>query len=738
MVLRYLIIIALLTGLGLKSSAQLSFGGTPASFGLQKKDIYQLPFLEMEPINNQQLLLEEKSDKRHLKSYKFAKSFKVDVSPSQYGRWITDGDMKIWQLGIRSRGAWSLNLIFDQMIIPTGASLFIYNTDHSKVLGAFTSDSEQSSGNFATSPIAGDEIILEYNEPKSAAVSGELHLSSVNHDYKNAFGTRPLGESGLCNMDVYCPNATDYLTVKQSVVCLLINGNTLCSGTLINNTKQDKTPYLLTAGHCIETLADAQHTVFCFNYESPACGNGSSSINGFADQTLTGAFLKSRSDSLDFALIELESTPPASFRPYYAGWDHSTVIPTSSASISHPRGDVKKISKDNNPPTIGSFDKDFTDNSFWIIGKWEIGTTEGGSSGCGLFNQNNLLVGTLTGGTSTCTDPTNDLFAMFLKQWDTEKSSANQLKPWLDPNNSGAKTLSGLSPYETSSACALFKNSTIGEKDTLLRISNKSEGYKTGHNILKITGYAERFTKTQQTLLSSVSLGVAKLTSGSSNLNSKIVMKVYDEIALTGLPGNELVSMDIPLSTMSEKKMNYIELANPIVIRNHYFIGFDINYANPKDTFALYSTPDRIQTNKNWAYAKSGGTWKPFYGTPGLGISTSLLINANGCENTLAVDTVVTPPVAAKYSIIYQQSGLIMYQQTGLIDNLLLQNTAAEEFGTISLYDIIGRKIYEDQRMITNAAGSVSTGQLPTGVYFLTIETTHSRQVIKFLVNYPR
>ena len=726
MILRYLLIIALLTGVVFRSSGQLSFGGTPASFCISKKSFAIIPFIDMEPVDNNKLLMDELSERRHLKSFRFAKSFNVDLSSSNTGFWVDDGDMKIWRIGIRSQGAFSLNLLFDKMIIPQGASLFIYNPGHSKILGAFTSNSEQSSGSFSTSPIAGDEIVVEYNEPKSATYSGDLHISSVNHDYKNIFGTRPLGESGLCNMDVYCPNAVNYLIEKQSVVSILINGNTLCTGSLINNTKQDKTPYLLTAGHCIESQSDAQHSVFCFNYESPACGYGKSSINGFADQTLSGAILKARSDSLDFSLVELETSPPPAFRPYFAGWDHSSSIPTSTATITHPRGDVKKISKDNNPPTIGSFDNNFKANSFWIIGKWEIGTTEGGSSGGALLNQNKHIIGTLTGGTSTCTDPTNDLFAIFYKQWDSEKGSANQLKPWLDPNNTNVTELQGLSPFDAANSCSLFTNALIGERDTLIRVSRNLGGYKSGHNLMRITSYAERFTKTQQTLLTSVSIGVAKVTSSVSNQNSKIVMKVFDEVSSTGLPGNELVSMDIPFSVMSEKKMNFIDLPNPLTIHNHYFIGFDINYSNPTDTFAVYSTPNRNLPNKNFAFAKSSNSWLPFYARTDLGISVSLLINANSCENTLALDTgsVVTGPVKFQ----------VLYPQTGATDYLLIRNTGTEELGTITIYDIAGHKLHEEQRIVTINPSQISTALFSSGVYFLTVETAHTRQVIKIRV----
>lgn len=727
MILRYLFALVFLLGLTLNSSGQLSYGGIPASFSLLKEAVYTTPIIDMEPVDNDQLLLEERSNPQNLKSYCFAKSFNVNISPGSSGRWEVNGDMKIWRLGLRSKGAWSLNLIFDKMIIPQGASLYIYSNDHSKVLGAFTSDNEQSSGYFSTFPIAGDEIMVEYNEPVKAAYPGQLHISSVNHDYKNVFGTRPLGESGLCNMDVYCPDAVNYLTEKQAVVSLIIAGRELCTGTLINNTRQDKTPYLLTAGHCIANASDAQKTVFCFNYESPACGNGESSLDGYNDQTLSGAFLKARSDSLDFALLQLETSPPAEFRPYFAGWNRSVIIPSSTAAIHHPKGDVKKICKDNDPPTVGSYSNDFKSNSFWVIGKWEIGATETGSSGCALFNQNKLLVGSLTGGTSSCLDPTNDLFAMFNKQWDFYNVSDKQLKIWLDPISTGTTELAGLNPFDSNNSCSLFTNAVVGEQYTLQRVAGQAGGYKSGHNVLKISSYAERFAKTDQTLLSSVSIGVAKVSSEVFNQNSKIKLKVYDEDVTSGLPGNELVSMDLPFSLLSETKMNYIELVNPIVIHNHYFIGFDIDYSNLTDTFAVYHTPDRLQTNKNDAFAKSDGSWKPFYWIPELGISTSLLINANGCQNTLAIDNNPTVDAVQKFEVLYPQSGVTNY--------VLLRNKGIEEYGAIILYDILGRKLFTEQRMLSITPKTVSMGNYTSGIYFLTVETAHARQVIKIMVN---
>ncbi len=730
MILRYFPILMLLTGLALNSTGQISYGGIPASFSQLKKAAYKIPVIDMEPVDNDQLLIAEKADPNNLKTFRFAKGFNVDISPESSGRWEVSGDMKIWRLGIRSKGAWSLNLIFDKMIIPKDALLFIYSKDQKKVLGAFTSANEQSSGYFSAYPISGDEIVVEYNEPIKSLYPGELHISSVNHDYKNAFGTRPLGEAGLCNMDVNCPDAIPYAKEKQAVVSLIVAGREICTGTLVNNTSQNKTPYLLTAGHCIENAADAQQTIFCFNYESPACGDGASSLNGYADQTLSGAILKARSDSLDFALVQLAVSPPAEFRPYFAGWNRSATIPASTFALHHPKGDVKKLCKDNNPPTIGSYNTDFKSNSFWNIGKWEIGTTETGSSGCGLFNQNNLVVGSLTGGTATCTEPTNDLFSMLNKQWDYYKTSDMQLKAWLDPAGTGASEITGLNPFDISVSCSQFTNAEVGEKFILQNVSNQSGGYKSGHNMLRISSYAERFGKTEKTLLSSVSIGVAKLSSAVSNLNSKITLKVYQEDVQSGLPGSELIKMDFPFSLLSGNKMNHIELESPVLINKNFFIGFDINYSNATDTFAVFHTPNRLKNDKNNAFAKSDNSWKPFYWIPELGISTSLLINANGCQNTLAIGGDPGVDEQKKFEVFYPLSVAANY--------ILLRNTGTEEYGVISLYDILGRKIFTEERMLSITPREVSLQNYQSGTYFLTVETVSARQVIKIRVNYTK
>lgn len=714
--------------LNMSSSGQISHGGIPASFSSFKQARFVIPVIEMAPVLNEELIREEKSAASHLKPYRFATSFNVDIDPTNSGIWKTIAGQKIWCVEIHSKGAYSLNLIFDKMIIPRGASLFIYTPDHSKILGAYTSENELSSGNFSFFPLPGDEIIVEYNEPEKVLIPGQIHILKVNHAYKNAFGTRPLGEADTCTMDVYCPRVLPYIKEKQAVVDLIIGGTELCTGSLINNVRQDKTPYLLSAGHCITNAADAQTLLICFNYESPYCGYKKSSLNGYADQILAGSTLKARSDSLDFALVELESIPPPEYRPFYAGWNISAAIPLSTYSIHHPKGDVKKVSVDLNPPTISSFNPDFTKNAFWLIGRWEIGTTEAGSSGGPLFNDKKLIVGSLTGGTSRCDDPTDDLYAMFNKQWNHYSSANQQLKTWLDPDNSGLTQLSSFSPYDSTLSCSLFSNMVSGDKYTLQRIGNGAGGFISGHNYLKISNYAEKFEQTKQTLLSAVSVGIAKSVSLVNNANSMVKIQVYEEDSIHGLPSQQLASTSLPLNLLSPVKMNFISLDNPLVVKGKYFIGYEINYTNSSDSFAVYNTPNKQKIDSNSAYAKENGFWKPFYAIPALGISTSLLIDSHGCESILASGA--NPPPGNETNKFQ-----VLYPQTGISNYVYLRNNGVDEFVSIILYDILGKKLSIQQQMVTSVPQVISLQNYNSGVYFLTIESLKGIQVIKIRIN---
>ena len=721
-----LIILFFASVLSFQVKGQVSYGGSPASFNRLKGATLKLPIVDMVPVNNFDLQLKETQSKAPYKNLKFAKSFDVDISPENSGVWDSADGMRIWRVDIRSKGAYSLNILFDRAILPTGASIFIYSPDHRILRGAFNANNEQSSGMLPIFPLEGDEIVVEYNEPETVSVHGELHISKVNHGYKNAIGTRPLGNAGVCNMDVYCAGAAVVSKEKQAVVQLVIAGTELCTGTLVNNTKRDKTPYLITAGHCIASASDAQQTVFSFNYESPFCGSGNS-VNGFADQTMTGSILRARSDSLDFALVELEMLPPPEYRPYYAGWDHSKTVPASTRAIHHPKGDVKKVSIDNDPPSISTYSQaGHANNTFWLIKQWDIGTTEAGSSGGPLFSNENLVIGSLIGGSATCENSIDDYFAMFAYQWNFSSLTTQQLKKWLDPTNTGETKLEAMDPYASGSTCDQFSDVGSSEKYQLVKMPY-GRGYITGHNSLRITSYAEEFKTTDKTTLSAFSVGIAKAVTGVNNSNSSVVFQIYSINAGTGIPGTVLKSTKVPIKSLNTQTMNFVVLDQPLTVTGKYFIGYDINYNNTSDTVAVYSAVPRISSDQNRAFCLIDGSWQPFYWVPQFNMRTSLLINSYGCITTFSQVTPLPTPVGDSQFKIY-------YPTDSSLNLLYLVNSGKEEFGRVDFYDLMGRKIYESQRMLTTTPMELSCGQLGSAVYFITVETLTKREVLKVRV----
>ena len=199
-------------------------------------------------------------------------------------------------------------------------------------------------------------------------------------------------------------------------------------------------PIFLTANHCYSSTADTENWIFMFNYESPDCSN----TDGPIDQTISGCTVRSRNADSDFLLVELSSSPPGSYNAYFAGWSRANVASLSSTGIHHPSGDIKKISFDNNAPVSSDYDPlPYLANSHWEVVAWDDGTTEGGSSGSPLFDQNSRIIGQLHGGWASCNSNTADFYGKFSMSWDGGTSSGTRLRDWLDPGNTGIVTLNG-------------------------------------------------------------------------------------------------------------------------------------------------------------------------------------------------------------------------------------------------------------------------------------------------------
>ncbi|MEI6764651.1 MAG: T9SS type A sorting domain-containing protein [Bacteroidota bacterium] len=439
------------------SFAQPSQGGFPPSFkyGFLPAvfDMQSLQAPDMEQVKK-----EDGNNEKNGELRKVARSVHAGFTTDNAGTWtdLPDGG-RVWRLGIQIDGALALGVCYDGFFIPPGAQLFLYNNDKTQLLGAYTwQNNPTNSGLFANELISGDRVNIEYYEParvRGKSIISISELAYVYRDFSFRKGAKDFGQSESCEVNINCPEGTNWQDEKTGVARVFLKvGNTWgwCSGTLINNCRNDCTPYFLTADHCGEgsSAADMNQWVFHFNYEASGCTNPSTEPTS---QTITGATLKANggnggNDGSDFYLLQLNTAP--TFNPYYNGWDRNNTAPASGVGIHHPAGDIKKISTYTSAATSASWGGT-VQNTHWQL-VWAAttsghGVTEGGSSGSPLFNSSGLVVGDLTGGSSYCSSPNDpDMYGKFYYSWDQNGTTpATRLKDWLDPDNTGATTLQG-------------------------------------------------------------------------------------------------------------------------------------------------------------------------------------------------------------------------------------------------------------------------------------------------------
>lgn len=351
------------------------------------------------------------------------------LSSQDAGAWETtaSGEL-VWRIHLVSPGARSLGVLFDQFELPASGRVFLYDQKGETVLGAFTRATRQPNGKLAVQPVLGDELWIEYAQD-AREPAPRLRIGEVVHDYRGILDAlrvdAPLALlGGGCLVDANCPEAQANYEVKDAVIMVLMGGG-LCSAGLLNNTANDGTPYFLTADHC----GDMTNVVAVFDYERTGCGTGPSPQS----RTISGATLLAESSTYDSQLYRLSSAPPASYKPFYAGWDRNPVQSIGAVSISHPSGLPRKYAREDQKPRTKT-------TRFEV--SWDLAHIEGGSSGSPLFNAQRRVIGP-----ACCVDNFTcgnqiSWYGRFDRFYDV-----GNLGQWLDPLGTDPLSIDGFEPF---------------------------------------------------------------------------------------------------------------------------------------------------------------------------------------------------------------------------------------------------------------------------------------------------
>ncbi|MCB1127582.1 MAG: T9SS type A sorting domain-containing protein [Verrucomicrobiae bacterium] len=456
----------------------------------------------------------------------------IALDPLTDGLWteLAGGD-RVWRARITSPGALALEVFFDEFRLPEGARLYAYSPTGEHVVGGYVPSHGSRFGVFSTEQVPGGSCILEYHHPAGTALERPFRVSGVAHAYRDLGGQKAQD----CEVDIICsPEGDDWQDEADGVVRIRVvdSGSVgYCSGSLVNNTAQDCAPYILTALHCGITASnsDFNQWKFYFQYERTGCDLGPAFLN----KVLTGCTRLADSNDgggdngSDFLLVEADPVP-ASFDPYWNGWNTSTSASSSGVSIHHPDGDEKKIST--YTTTLQAISLGAPQASHWRV-FWTgtpngHGVTEGGSSGSPLFDPNGRIVGTLTGGSSYCNSVVPggqlqpDFYGRMSYHWTSNPNPANEkLKVWLDPLNSGVTVLDGsrnpCSPSGVSDLAAQFAPMLLPNPATDRLFVELPEGLVTVDRVEVLDLSGRILLSERPTTTGSMWLDVSRLSAGS-------------------------------------------------------------------------------------------------------------------------------------------------------------------------------------------------------------------------------
>jgi hypothetical protein len=254
------------------------------------------------------------------------------------------GGELVWGARVDVANAYRLRLHLTGVALPAGTRIWIWGDGETR--GPFGAELVGPDGDLWTPSVRGGSAWIEVELPADARLRGSAYgftatdvLELVDTSNRRLV-THPAAATTSCLVDGWCITSATLGVIAQfraAVASLdFVEGSDsfLCTGSLLNDTQSDFTPYLLTADHCISTQAVASTLEAVWDYYDSVC------FGTFPDRSTLpashGATLLATSNRSDFTLLRLNSVPGGRA---FLGWNanaSAVVHGTLLYRLSHP------------------------------------------------------------------------------------------------------------------------------------------------------------------------------------------------------------------------------------------------------------------------------------------------------------------------------------------------------------------------------------------------------------------
>lgn len=337
---------------------------------------------------------------------RFAVQVPQRISAASAGQWSSNGSTRTWKYTVRVPTAVSMSFHASRLVLPPSAVLTVTGTRASVTYRA----RDVSRGGLWARPLIGDTLTISLSIAASEASRVQLEIDGLQAGYRGfggvpshpeylkRFAARNASTTQSCTENYSCDQAAANQKPSHATVAVLIGNQYQCTGTLLNDSSNDRTPYVLTARHCQNGVLgggapQAANNITVYWDAVAPCGAVLGSIYDGSTPAQGGA--TTMVEQQDAWLVKLDS-PPVAEDAYWAGWDATGSAFTGGHSIHHALGLDKQFVQWYGQSVLlhisGATLNVGYDSTFWGVVN-QLGSVGAGASGSALFDADNNVVG---------------------------------------------------------------------------------------------------------------------------------------------------------------------------------------------------------------------------------------------------------------------------------------------------------------------------------------------------------